>query len=289
MSYAEHWLALVARMRSLQAAGELYARFQGYQQEDSYGAGRYLREQCGLVVAALRDFSQTFANTLPPDAVASIDRFFQTTLAQAAEDPKTQQRGARGALVALAAVEAEVSFILSGRQEQIRTRSELAFMLLRRMIAVDDDVRTKWKAAYGAGEVVCERIGSVHLLSQGIYAFKVDGAGAKTDLVFPEPPKGLVLSRAVLGMVLTEWKIATVANAASQFRAAQAQAELYRVGVLAGMELTDYRYLVAVSEEELLPMEDARVGATIYRHINIVVDPATPSRAAARTVRKGSP
>ena len=39
MSYGERWFALAAKIKSLQQAGELYARFMGYQTEDSYGAG----------------------------------------------------------------------------------------------------------------------------------------------------------------------------------------------------------------------------------------------------------
>ena len=38
MSYAEHWFALATRIKSLRMAGELYASFQGYQQEDSFRA-----------------------------------------------------------------------------------------------------------------------------------------------------------------------------------------------------------------------------------------------------------
>jgi hypothetical protein len=291
MSFAEHWLAIVARLRNLQSAGELYARFQSYQKEDSYGAVRYLRKQCGSAVDSLLEFRQAFAGTLPPAAVPSLDHFLETSLAKAAQEGSsdTHELAVRGALVALAAVEAEVSFILSGRQEQIRTRSERAFMLLQRMITVDDDVRAKSSAALERGEVACERLGSVHLLSQGIFAFKVDAVGARTDLVFPEPPDDALLARADVGMVLTEWKVATAANAATQFRVAQSEAERYRVGALAGTELTGYRYLVAVSLRELPSsvIADVSVGGVIYRHINIVVAPATPSRAA-RGARKGS-
>jgi hypothetical protein len=64
MSYGERWFALAAKIKSLQQAGELYARFMGYQTEDSYGAGRYLREQCGAIVVSLEEFRRDFANAL---------------------------------------------------------------------------------------------------------------------------------------------------------------------------------------------------------------------------------
>jgi hypothetical protein len=189
-------------------------------------------------------------------------------------------------LVALAALEAEITFILSGCQEQIRTRSERAFLLLTRILAVDDKVRAKWQAALRSGEVACERLGSVHLLSQGIYAFKVNAEGARTDLVFAEPPDESLLTRVVEGLVLTEWKVATAKNALEKFAEAHKQAEIYKQGALAGIELTGYRYLVVVSKNELLrasiPPDSITPEGIVYRHVNIVVEPAVPSKAAKR-------
>jgi hypothetical protein len=69
MSYAEHWFALSALIKSLQTAGELYARFQGYHQEDSFSAGSYLRERCGSAVQSLQEFRRQFASSLPPEAI----------------------------------------------------------------------------------------------------------------------------------------------------------------------------------------------------------------------------
>jgi hypothetical protein len=66
MSYVARWFALAARIKGLQGAGELYARFQSYHQEDTYGSGRLLRAECGLFVAALADFRQEFRDVLSP-------------------------------------------------------------------------------------------------------------------------------------------------------------------------------------------------------------------------------
>jgi hypothetical protein len=84
MSYAEQWIALAARIRSLQTAGELFARFQSYQQEDTYGAGNYLSEQSGSVVNSLQLYRQQFAGSLPTQAVGSLDRFLDSRPARAA-------------------------------------------------------------------------------------------------------------------------------------------------------------------------------------------------------------
>jgi hypothetical protein len=283
MSYAEHWFALATRIRGLQSAGELYARFEALA-ADSFGSGRYLRDQCRDVIQSLEDFRNGFANSLPPEAKSRLIIFLETRAAKVANDPSSDQGVARAALVGLVALESEITFILSGRQEQIKVRSERAFMLLQRILAVDDDVKAKWSAALAQGEVACEKLGSVHLLSQGIYAFKIDTKGARTDLVFPEPRDQSILERNVEGFVLTEWKKATTAKeAADKIAEARQQADLYVGGPLAGIELTGYRYLIVVSENELtIPADDNTSGGVVYRHINIVVNADVPSRAARR-------
>jgi hypothetical protein len=286
MSYTERWLALAGRIKGLQNAGELYALFQSYHQEDNYGAGKFLREQCGLVVAELEVFRTDFSQSLPSEAIARIDNFLNSRLAQAAKDAVTEQRGARGALVGLVALEAEITYILAGRQELIRARSERAFLLLQRMLEVDEAVSAGWQTALSEGETACERLGSVLLLSQGIYAFKANAEGARTDLVFAEAPDESLLLRSVEGLVLTEWKVATSKNASEKFDEARAQAEKYKRGALAGIELSGYRYLVAVSLKELRPTsvlaDSSSKDGTVYRHVNIVVQPDVPSIAARK-------
>src|SRR5262249_10196296 len=66
-------------------------------------------------------------------------------LAQATKDPSGDQRAARGASVGLAGLDAEITFVLSGCQEQIRAHSERALLHLQRTLAVDEGMRVKWK------------------------------------------------------------------------------------------------------------------------------------------------
>jgi hypothetical protein len=161
LSYAEHWAALATQIKSLQQAGELFGLFQSYHSEDSYGAGDFLREQCAVLVQSLEEFRRDFDASLPAEVLARIDHFLKRAVLQAVKDANTGQRGARGALVALAAVEAEITFLLAGRQEQIRARSERALLHLQRSLVVDPDISAKWKHAFDAGEVACEQLGSV--------------------------------------------------------------------------------------------------------------------------------
>jgi hypothetical protein len=181
----------------------------------------------------------------------------------------------------LAAFETEMSFILSDVQESIRARSERAFSHLQRSIVVDASFREKWQEAFKNGEVACEKLGAVHLLLHGIWAFKVDAAGARTDLVFQEPAGDLTKAqRYADGFVLTEWKKANPKDdPGRRFDEARLQAGRYSQGALAGSELTSYRYAVVVSRQEVEVPDDLRESGVVYRHINIAVDPRTPSRA----------
>jgi hypothetical protein len=118
-------------------------------------------------------------------------------------------------------------------------------------------------------------------LQHGIWAFKVDAAGARTDLVFQEPSEPLPeAARYVDGLVLTEWKKASLEDEADRrFEEARLQARRYAAGALAGIELAGYRYAVVVSRNEVAVPDDLREDGVVYRHVNIQVDPRTPSRA----------
>jgi hypothetical protein len=152
---------------------------------------------------------------------------------------------------------------------------------LQRLLVVDEDVRAKWKRAYEhGGEPPCERLGAVHLLWHGIYAFKVNAAGARTDLVFNEPLERSFERRGVEGLVLTEWKVADAKNGVGRFEEGRTQAKLYKDGPLVASELTAYRYVVVVSLEDLphgsVP-DDLMLDGVVYRHINIAIEPKSPS------------
>jgi hypothetical protein len=97
--------------------------------------------------------------------------------------------------------------------------SERAFVHLNRSIVVYAAVQRNWKEAYSAGETECEKFGAVHLLAHGIWAFKVDGASGRTDLVYQEPLLDLLnVRRSGDGLVMTEWKkLSDGDGAATQF------------------------------------------------------------------------
>lgn len=181
----------------------------------------------------------------------------------------------------LGGIESEISYLLSDKQEQIRNRSDRAFAHLQRSIVADPDIRSKWLKAFDQGEVACEKLGSVHLLSHGIFGFKVNAEGERTDLVFQDILTGPLSQQSYAdGVVLTEWKKAKNSkDIECQFSAAKSQAGRYASGALGGIELTNYRYLVVVSKEFGPKIPDSTLEGVIYRHVNIAVEPSSPSKS----------
>ncbi|PTQ65155.1 hypothetical protein C8J45_1012 [Sphingomonas sp. PP-CE-3G-477] len=155
----------------------------------------------------------------------------------------------------------EITHGMNDHSEQIRSTAELAFRHLQQLIVVDKDVKRKWQDALAAGgETECEKLGGVHLLWHGIQAFKVHGDGGRTDLVFAEPIEAADTA-GVQGLVLTEWKKGTKDNATGKYASAKRQADLYSAGVLGGVELKRYRFLVLVSEKAVRPPADEVIEA----------------------------
>ena len=283
MTYHDQWKALSSRIRGLMQAAQLHAQFLAVRSSDAYVVGKHLREQSEEVLSALNVFRDRFRQELSSTALASIENHVASiggVISDTGGGPGAKQERVWAVLVRLSAFETEMSFILSDAQETIRTRSERAFSHLQRLIVADPAFRDKWNRAFEEGEVACEKLGAAHLLLHGIWAFKVNAAGARTDLVFQEPAGDLVDGqRYADGIVLTEWKrMYPKDNAEERFDQARSQAQRYAQGVLAGSELTAYRYAVVVSRQQVSVPEDLTEGGVVYRHINVAVEPRTPSR-----------
>lgn len=176
---------------------------------------------------------------------------------------------------------AEFEYLLQDAELQARSVTEPAFEHLRRLLAVDEDFQRKWVNAFDRREEHCEQLGATHLLSHGIWAFKVSGTGAATDLVFPEPianELGLV-RRAARALVLTEWKLVKapgeVENKAEE---ARKQTQSYAAGILGDLELKSTRYVVLVARKNVPSPADQIIGPVTFRHVVLAIEPDTPSR-----------
>lgn len=256
MTYLDQWRALSSRICGLVQAGRLDAGYLAVKSSDAYGRYKRLREHCERILAVLNHFRNGFRELLPPAAEKAISDFIShhgSLISDTSGSHDSQQERVWAALVFLAALETEVSFLLSDVQEAIRSRSERAFSHLQRSIVADEDVQAKWSKAFDSGQVACEKLGAVHLLLHGIWAFKVDAAGARTDLVFQDSPADITnVQQYADGLVLTEWKKAAEdALSGDCFKVAKSQAKLYAAGALATTELTGYRYLVVVSRDQV--------------------------------------
>jgi len=285
MTYFDQWKIISSRIHGLMQAGQLHADFLAIRANDTYGRGKLLREQSTLILTAIESFKNSFKDSLSPAALTSIDNFvhrISPLIKDTTGSPDTQQEQVWAILVMLTAFETELSFILSDVQQLIRSRSERAFAHLQRLIVADEDCRGKWKSAFKAGEPACEKLGAVHLLWHGIWAFKVNTTGARTDLVFQDSVGDMVKEQNYSdGLVLTEWKVLRDNGAEKLFADARAQAHRYTQGALGGNELTAYRYAVVVSQHQITVPADITEHGAIYRHINIAVDPQPPSKTKA--------
>ncbi len=287
MTYTDYWRALSGRIHGLMQAGQLHAQYLGVRLSDPLGRHRRLREHCESILDEVDAFCRSFGASIPTTAANSIQSFLKRArpiITDTSGNSDACQERLWASLVLLASFETEISYLLSDVQEILRARCERAFEHLQRSIVVDDDLRRKWHDAFDKGEVACEKIGAVHLLLHGIWAFKVGAAGARTDLVYQEHANHQdEAPRYAEGLVLTEWKkVVDPRHAGHCFGQARSQATEYSHGLLAATELTRYRYVVLVSSERLALPDEEMDGQVVYRPINVAVDPQVPSKRRRR-------
>ena len=138
-------------------------------------------------------------------------------------------------------------------------------------------------SAFKKGEVHCEKLGAIHLLWHGIWAFKVNAEGARTDLVMGNTIDNPSQVENASGLILTEWKRASSSSdATKKLEEARIQAQKYTAGALGGIELSSPKYIIVVTKDYInLPL-DIEVGDIKYRHVNIATEPSVPSTASRK-------
>lgn len=286
MSAIDEWASIAARIRGFISACQLAATLR--EREQAGADAHFLAQQCAEIAEMIRAF-QGVSDTLPRKGKVALDRFATQHANKIVfvdgHDSKRKDWNVRNAAVMFAAFEAEMSHALGDADARILGISERAFEHLKRSIAADEGVRTRWQTAFKKGEPTCEALGAVHLLGLGIWAFKADGRTGRTDLVYQEPISGgELLARAVEGLVLTEWKLAkSTGELRAKTEEARSQTKLYAAGELGGIELRSSRFIVIVTEKAMRVPEDIDEGGITFRHINLPVDPDTPSKAARQT------
>ncbi len=288
MTWRTEWTAISNRIRALLDAGTFFLQARAISTDDPYSVSRtQLLPQARDVYQALNLFEQAYCSVLAPEARDSLQRFLEDRRSIFTDNSLPANPGVNACLTALGAFRSEFEYHLSDVAATARSFTERAFIHLQRSIVADSDVRTRWQQAFDGGEVSCEKLGAVHLLLHGIWGFKVSAEGERTDLVLGEPILDIgEVERAAHALVLTEWKLVRdPSELAAKCEQARAQAARYSVGVLGGIEMASYRYLVLVSRPVLQMPQDRIDDRISYRHVNVAVDPGVPSRR--RTLARG--
>jgi hypothetical protein len=281
VNWIGRWRAISARIVGLVEATNFLLRTYRIQNQNTGEVGRLLRE-LKQIQEELKTLHQDCHGQIPPLAAASLKEYCGEPIAtsSASGDATELQLLAR-----IQVFRAKFDYLIRDSEIEARSITELAFHHLRRLIAVDADVREKWKLAYSNGEISCERLGAVHLLAHGIWAFKARGGHAETDLVYGEVD-GLSrtqIERVARVVVLTEWKVVRDPKDINK-KAGEARRETdeYEAGVLGDLELKRTRYIILIGQRQNRPPEDVEQRGILYRHIWIPVEPESPSMAARR-------
>lgn len=279
------WKLLYERVEGLsRAAGQMRGTLGVNSQDLSSVVRNVIGPATLATIKALLSFRTRFADSLPEGAVLSLSRL------DALHVNLTSDAAALGTLQVTAGVLAtasEVNFCLGDAEIAGQRLVDRAFLHLNRSLVVDPQLQARWKAAFEVDEPACEKLGAVHLLGHGIYPFKTSAAGGATDLVLSKPLTGEDASAADF-LVLTEWKrVVDEDTTVDTAAAARVQATAYTQHVLAGVELRRVRYVVLVSLRQLIacPADVQGAGGVTFRHVNVAVDPDSPSVLGKRSPR----
>ena len=290
MNWLIDWQAISVQIKGILDAGSFFYSALHNSSEDSRSVKeKVLLPNAEKIVGNLKNFSEKYRSELPKVALECLNSFMDKPEIKESGFFKPERLWASGnvqfALTSLAAFQSEFNYLIADTEFIGRRLTERAFIHLQRSIVVDEAIREKWIRAFKTHETKCEEHGALHLLSHGVWAFKADATGGKTDLILNEPLTSLInIENTADALVLTEWKLVKKqSELTAKIQEAQKQAEIYSSDVLGGMELRNYRYLIMVSENRIEMPTDIIKGVTKYRHINIAVDPGSPSSEAKKS------
>ena len=287
MSLLDDWRIISARIHGLNEAAKLDAILRP-NASGRTGATEFLQTQAGEIFGELKSFRRSYEPQLPASAAAVLEKAMRLYRAHAGQQvtPEVSRGLVGNNLVHLQAIESAVSYSLAGSEQRVYSITERAIQHLQRSLIVGGALRSRWLRAFGRREPDLEALGALHLLNHGIFAFKINASGARTDLVIPDSDPADA-ARYATGIVLTEWKKAeTEEDANKKFAEAHRQASLYASGPLASIELRNVRYAIVVTKAKInIPPDEERQGI-IYRNINISLKYQIPSKMSRKGPRK---
>lgn len=279
MNWRDEWVAIAARIDGVLGAGQFYVRAMTINSQDPYKVhSRVLIPEAIAIIEELKLFRGKFQKVVCVRATESLDRFLSRVGPKEDQRPLTGTDGCFYYLTSLASIRSELQYHFSDFQSIAHKKTEKAFCHLKQTIVADNAVADSWRNAFDQGETYCENLGAAHLLLHGIWGFKVSAPGARTDLIFNDSQD---IENIADVLVLTEWKKVTDKQNAEIIAAgARNQCKHYSDGLLTGITLSQYRYIVLVSRDHLPRFDDVVEDTVSYRHINIPVRPSTPARAS---------
>jgi hypothetical protein len=288
MLWQTEWTSISARIFGLVEAGQLI----GGVDEHSI-ARRALRPYTDDVFHTLEQFHHAYRAVLPGGAASRLNEFLASWQQHYSQPIGTEEKAllllVRARLAVLASFRTEFTYHISDFSTVAKRLSERAFIHLQSCINADPSTKQRWREAFNDKETACEKLGAAHLLLHGIWAFKAhsDGPSGRTDLVLGETTQEVFNTGKVAevadALVLTEWKRVSVPGELKRKHCeAYTQAKRYGQGVLAGIELANYRYLIMVSDDYLPMPENIDDAGITYHAVNIAVNPQNPSEEARR-------
>lgn len=285
MTWLEQWRALASRIDGLIRAGEFLISAFRVNSGDTFSVVRnsFLPE-LAAITAEIEHLGKNYASEIPPQASEALQRYIAQGWGRSFNKGAVDIQ----ALAPLASFRSQFEYLIRDSEAEGRNLTELAFEHLRRLLVVDEHIRTNWQNAFKRHETACERLGAVHLLSHGIWAFKFVAPGGATDLVFGDPVEqhSQVVRKTARALVLTEWKLVRRPDEImTKAQEGLEQAAIYSGGLLGDAELKRTRYVILVCQLDMRPPVDVPDGAITYHHVVLPVSPKTPSTMARS--RKG--
>ncbi|AUH72631.1 hypothetical protein [Legionella sainthelensi] len=276
----KQWETLSTKLAGLINAVTLFYQIP---QKDHLGTAKLLKKEIKENIELIIKFQESANTPYLSELIDSFSKEISASLDSASRGEQLDQQNIK-LIIQLTLLKNNIDYFLKDSQRYIRKTVEVAFQHLQRSLIADQSLRDVWKK--DKKEVHFEKLGSTHLLLHKIWAFKVDSAGERTDLVLSEKiDKDSPLYDCVDGLVLTEWKyVKDQTQMENLIEQAKTQAKLYSGGALNSIELSNYYYLVMVSEDLIFStprtMEDE--SGIIFRIINIAFSPSTPSVASKK-------
>lgn len=280
------WNAISARIEGFIRTGEIfYQSIQKSSDRPSDTLDQTLIPESTELYNCVKAYKENYSKVLPAKLDNSINNLINKydSLFSNKPDQQTSALDYQRRLLTLSAFRSEFEYHLFDIQDEIRLVSERAFVHLQRCIVADSEYKQKWQTAFKNHETACEKLGAIHLLWHGIWAFKVNAEGGRTDLVMGDKNADETAQQTSIGMVLTEWKCAKTENdVIYKYEQGINQASNYSSSVLGGIELADTRYIVVVTKKQIT--HESRTENNIkYKFINIAVDPDPPSVQARKS------